>query len=78
MLAQTLPEIFEATTILKKLSQNEKVRVAYEAREREIRDELSRMKSAERKGMREGKKIGIKKRNIEIARNALKLGSTRK
>ena len=48
------------------MSNDEKSRMAYEAREAEIHDQMTRIKTAREEGREEGK--------IEMAKNLLKLG----
>ncbi|MDR1977991.1 MAG: hypothetical protein LBQ42_04585 [Synergistaceae bacterium] len=86
LLATKIPEIGEAYGVLKKLSEDEKVRLLYESREKAIRDEqarlyITRKKSLEeglkkglKEGRKEGRKEGLKEGQNEAARNALKMG----
>lgn len=66
MLAKKNVNIKKAYDLLQVISQDDNARMAYEARETEIRDQMTRMKSAEERGKIEGK--------IEDATNLLKLG----
>jgi predicted transposase/invertase (TIGR01784 family) len=66
MLAEKNKDIKKAYDILQIISQDEKARMLYDAREAELRDQLTRMKSAENKGKAEGK--------AEVAKNLLDLG----
>lgn len=63
MLAAKNKEIKKAYNELLVISKNEKARMAYEAREAEIHDQKTRIKSAKEEGIKEGK--------LEIARNLL-------
>ncbi|WP_263488234.1 Rpn family recombination-promoting nuclease/putative transposase [Clostridium sp. FP2] len=62
MLASKNENIKKAYDLLQVISQDENARMAYEARETEIRDQMMRIKSAEERG------------KMEIATNLLKLG----
>ena len=66
MLAKKNENIKKAYDLLQVISQDDNARMAYEARETEIRDQMTRMKSAEERGKTEGK--------VEDATNLLKLG----
>jgi len=66
MLAKKNGNIKKAYDLLQVISQDDNARMAYEAREAEIRDQMTRMKSAEERGKTEGK--------TEDATNLLKLG----
>ena len=61
MLAEKNKAIKKAYTVLEILSKDEKARMAYEAREAEVRDQLTRLKTAEEKGMEKGIEKGIEK-----------------
>jgi len=63
MLAQKNEDIKKAYSVLEILSKDERARMAYEAREAEVKDQLTRIKTAEEKGRKEGK--------IEIAKEML-------
>jgi predicted transposase/invertase (TIGR01784 family) len=69
MIAQSNPVIQKAYVELKRLSQDEEAQLLYEAREKAIRDENSRTRFAIKKGRLEGER----KRNLEIAKNMLKM-----
>jgi predicted transposase/invertase (TIGR01784 family) len=58
MLAAKSPEIKEAYAVLKKLSEDEKVRLLYESREKAIWDEQARLYGARKDGREEGIGIG--------------------
>ena len=66
MLAEKNKDIKKAYDLLKIISKDEKARMLYEARQAEISDQLTRIKSAEAKGRAKGKE--------EAAINFLKLG----
>ena len=78
MLAKKNKDIKKAYDLLQIISKDEKSRMLYEARQAEISDQLTRLKSAEAKGMEKGIEKGIekgKKRNaMENATNFIKLG----
>ena len=68
MLAERSPIIKKAVVELKRLSQDEEAQRLYEAREKAIRDENSRMKTAYNKG--------AMSRNIEMAKILLEIGDS--
>ncbi|EOC99770.1 Rpn family recombination-promoting nuclease/putative transposase [Caldisalinibacter kiritimatiensis] len=70
MLARKNKDIKKAYDLLEAISKDEKARMAYEAREAEIRDQLTRIKSAEDKGREEG----IKEGKYEVVKNLIKMG----
>ncbi len=78
MLAKKNNDIKKAYDILQIISKDEKARMAYEAREAEVRDQLIRIKSAREKGIEEGIEKGIEKgeteKAIKVAKNLLKMG----
>jgi predicted transposase/invertase (TIGR01784 family) len=82
MLAEKNKDIAKVAKILEVISKDEKKRMEYEAREAALRDELSRLDSAEKKGIKkgikegkeEGIKEGIKEEKKAVAIKALKNG----
>jgi len=70
MLAEKNVGIKKAYNILKIVSQDEKARMLYEARQAELMDQMTRIKEAEKRGREEGET----KRTIEIAKNLLLAG----
>ena len=74
MLAKKNEDIKKAYDILKIVSQDEKARMVYEAREAEIKDQLTRIKSARKKGIEDGIKKGIEKGVKDVAKNLLEKG----
>ncbi|WP_243143327.1 hypothetical protein [Clostridium estertheticum] len=68
----------KAYGLLQIISKDEKARMLYEARQAEISDQLTRIKSAEEKGIKKGIEQGIEqgeyKKAIENATTFLKLG----
>ena len=64
MLAERSPQIEKAVGVLKELSQDEKTRLIYEAREKTRRDEQARIKGAFQQGIEKG--------IIKVAINLLK------
>ena len=66
MLAEKNKDIKKAYDLLQVISKDEKARMLYEARQAEISDQLTRIKSAEEKGINIGK--------IKVAENFLKMG----
>lgn len=74
-LEMNIEEIREAKDELIRLSNDDKQRELYEMRSKILKDKVSALNEAERKGIEKGRKEGIEKgikqRNIEIARNLL-------
>ena len=66
MLAEKNKDIKKAYDLLQIISKDEKARMLYDAREADLRDQLTRIKSAENKGRVEGK--------AEVAKNLLDMG----
>ncbi|MDD4627400.1 MAG: Rpn family recombination-promoting nuclease/putative transposase [Syntrophomonas sp.] len=74
MLATKNEEIKKALSILEIVSQDEKARMIYEAREAEIRDQITRIESAREEGLKEGIEKGIEEGEANaLARTAIKL-----
>lgn len=69
VLAEKNGNIKVAYEILRRASKSKEARIAYEARQAEIMDQLTREKSAKEEGIKEG----IEKEKIAIAKNALLL-----
>ncbi len=76
MLAEKNKDIKKAYDILEIISKDEKARMAYEAREAEIRDQLIRIKTAEEKGMQKGIEKGLLEGKRKTAKNLFGLGLT--
>jgi predicted transposase/invertase (TIGR01784 family) len=78
MLAEKNPTIQRTVDILKKLSSDNKARLAYEAREKAIRDELAKVRGAYSKGKIEGEEIGFtqgqRETRLDVAKNLLARG----
>jgi predicted transposase/invertase (TIGR01784 family) len=70
MLAAKNPTIGKTVDILKRLSADDKARMAYEAREKVRRDELARINDARNSGKKEGKREA----QLEFARNLIAEG----
>ncbi|KJS89331.1 Rpn family recombination-promoting nuclease/putative transposase, partial [Desulfosporosinus sp. BICA1-9] len=66
MLAEKNKDIKKAYDLLQIISKDEKARMLYDAREAELRDQLTRIETAVNRGKAEGK--------LEAARNAVKKG----
>ena len=60
----------KAYNILEVISKDDKARAAYESREAELHDQMTRLKSAREEGIKEG----IKEATIKNARNFLIMG----
>ncbi len=54
-------DIWSAYSLLKIISNDEEARMVYEAREAELMDQRTRIRSAEEMGVKKGEEIGIKK-----------------
>ena len=77
MLATKVPEIEEAYEVMKRLSQDEEMRLLYDSREKAIRDQQARLYGAREEGIEIGIEIGRKENRddmIEVARNLFKMG----
>ncbi len=78
MLAEKNTDIGNAYNLLKIISKDEKARMAYQAREAELMDQRTRVRSALAKGedigIRKGEDIGIKKGKAEIIQAMLRGG----
>lgn len=72
MLAKKNKDIKKAYDLLQIISKDEKARMLYEAEQAEISDQLTRIKSAEEKGITKG----AAEKAIKIAENLLKMGLT--
>lgn len=64
----------KAVTVLADISSDEATRMIAEAREKELRDQISRERGAREEGKIEGRIEGIKEGEIGVAKNLLKLG----
>jgi predicted transposase/invertase (TIGR01784 family) len=86
MLAAKVPEIQDAYGVLRKLSENERVRLLYESREKAIIDEQARLYVASKEGLakglekgraeglKKGRAEGIEEAKLEVAQNLLTAG----
>jgi predicted transposase/invertase (TIGR01784 family) len=82
MLAAKNPAIQEAYGVLRKLSEDEQVRLLYESREKAILDEQARLYEARKEGEAigeaigeaKGEAIGERKKALETAQKFLKMG----
>ncbi|MBW6408743.1 Rpn family recombination-promoting nuclease/putative transposase [Clostridium weizhouense] len=74
MLAEKNENIKTAYEILERASKSKEARMAYEARQAEIMDQMTREKTAREEGLRKGIEQGIEKGKIENARSFLLLG----
>lgn len=73
-LESTIQEIKEAKVELVRMSSDETQREIYEMREKTLKDKVSALNQAERKGIEKGIEIGEIKKAVGIANNLLKLG----
>ena len=74
MLAKKNENIKEAYEILQKVSKSKEARMAYEARQAEIMDQLTREETAKEEGREEGReeeKLKSKKEKLEIAKGLI-------
>ena len=76
MLAQKNEEIGKAYDDLQVMSKDEKARMSYEAREAEIHDQITRIKTAKEEGITIGIEKGENSKAIKVAENFLKMGFT--
>ena len=67
----SVEEIREAKDELVRISNDKKQREIYEMRSKILKDKVSALNEAERKGIEQGRKEGKEERNIEIAKNLL-------
>ncbi|WP_318011019.1 Rpn family recombination-promoting nuclease/putative transposase [Clostridium sp. FP1] len=78
MLAEKNEKIRKAYNILEVISKDDKARAAYESREAELHDQMTRLKSAREQGLKEGLeeglKEGLKEATIKNAKNFLLMG----
>ena len=74
MLAEKSPVIKKAVVELKRLSQSEEAQLLYDAREKALRDENARIRTALKKGHAQGHAQGHAKALIEVVSNAIKIG----
>lgn len=70
MLAKKNEKIKKAYSILEVISKDDTARAAYEAREAELHDQMTRLKSAREEGREEGRR----EEKIKNARNLILLG----
>ncbi|EHQ91099.1 Rpn family recombination-promoting nuclease/putative transposase [Desulfosporosinus youngiae] len=76
MLAEKNQDIKKAYDLLQIISKDEKARMLYEAREAELRDQLTRLKVAEDKGRAEGMNMGETQKALSIAEKMLRRGDS--
>ena len=74
MLAEKNEKIKKAYSILEVISKDDIKRAAYEAREAELHDQMTRLKPAREEGIKEGIEKGIEKGKIEMTKNLLNMG----
>ncbi len=74
-LEDSIPEIKEAKIELTEISADEKTRRLYEMREDAIRDRISALTGAEKKGFEKGIKKGELKKSIKIAKKMILKGN---
>jgi conserved hypothetical protein (putative transposase or invertase) len=74
MLAEKNEKIRKAYNILEVISKDDKARAAYESREAELHDQMTRLKSAREEGLKEGREEGVKEATIKNAKNFLLMG----
>ena len=73
-LEMSVDEIREAKDELIKMSNDETQRELYEMRAKTLRDKISALNEAERKGIKKGREEGEKNKAIEIAKSLINLG----
>ncbi|TDL48811.1 Rpn family recombination-promoting nuclease/putative transposase [Paenibacillus dendritiformis] len=74
VLTMNEPMLKKAMTTLEFLSQDEQTRMEYEARQKYLLDEASRVAGAKAEGIAEGMAKGMAKGKVEVARKLLALG----
>lgn len=74
MLGKKYTEIKKAVDILEVMSQSEKDRMNYEAREAQLRDISTGLEEAEERGMEKGMEKGLEKGILIVAQNLVKSG----
>ena len=67
-------DIKSAYDLLQIISQDEKARMVYEARQAEIHDQLTRLHSAHQKGKAEGRAEGLAEAKVNLAKLMLSEG----
>jgi predicted transposase/invertase (TIGR01784 family) len=72
MLKTKIKEIGSAKKVLEVLSLDKEARLVYESRQKALKDKISAINTAEKRGREEGIKEGI----YLVAKNLLSLGST--
>ena len=73
-LEMSVDEIREAKDELIKMSNDDTQRELYEMRAKTLRDKISALNEAERKGIKKGREEGEKNKAIEIAKSLINLG----
>ena len=73
-LEMSVDEIREAKDELIKMSNDDTQRELYEMRAKTLRDKISALNEAERKGIKKGREEGEKNKEIEIAKSLIDLG----
>ena len=73
-LEMSVDEIREAKDELIKMSNDDTQRELYEMRAKTLRDKISTLNEAERKGIKKGREEGEKNKAIEIAKSLIDLG----
>ena len=76
MLAEKNKDIKKAYDLLKIISKDEKAKMLYEARQAEISDQLTRLKSAEEKGIEKGIEKGATEKALRVAEKMLRRGDS--
>ncbi|WP_053956563.1 Rpn family recombination-promoting nuclease/putative transposase [Inediibacterium massiliense] len=74
MLSRKNKDIKKAYDILQVISKDEKARMAYEAREAEIHDQMTRIKVAREEGIEKGRQEGRQEGKVELVKNLLLVG----
>lgn len=74
MLSEKNANIRKAYDVLQVISKDEKARMAYEAREAEIHDQMTRIKTAKEEGISIGIEKGATEKALKVAQNLLNMG----
>jgi predicted transposase/invertase (TIGR01784 family) len=76
MLAEKNKDIKKAYDLLQIISKDEKARMLYDARQAEISDQLTRIKSAEQRGMEKGREKGATEKALRVVEKMLRRGDS--
>ena len=78
ILEMSIDEIRQAKDELIRMSNDDTQRELYEMRAKTLKDKISALNEAERKGMQKGMQRGEKKKALEIAKSMIDMGLDKK